>query len=89
MLSGLPLRTTKTTTESSTIPLYLPESQSSSTSPASTTRSMSGASAKCMMSAGRPASTARDWSPEAPNEFLNETPSPSGVWLNAGSASSS
>ncbi len=42
-----------------------------------------------MMSAGRPASTARDWSPEAPNEFLNETPSPSGVLVNAGSASSS
>jgi hypothetical protein len=37
------------------------------------------------MSAGRPASTARDWSPDEPNEFENETPSPSGVPSNAGS----
>ena len=48
---------------------------------------MSGSSAKWTTSADWPASTARDWSPEAPNEFENSTPSPSGVALNPGSRS--
>ena len=48
---------------------------------------MSGSSEKWTTSAGWPASTARDWSPEEPNEFENSTPSPSGVALNPGSRS--
>ena len=58
--------------------------QFSATRPASTSRVMSGSSERCTTSAGWPASTARDWSPELPNEFLNEAPSPSGVFSNAG-----
>ncbi len=87
MFSGLPLRVTKTTTESSTMPLYSFWFQSSATRPASTRRVMSGSSEKWTTSAGWPASTARDWSPEEPNEFENSTPSPSGVALNPGSRS--
>ena len=45
---------------------------------------MSGSSEKWTTSAGWPASTARDWSPEEPNEFENSTPSPSEVSLNPG-----
>ena len=84
MFSGLPLRTTNTTTESSTMPLYSFWFQSSATRPASTRRFMSGSSEKWTTSAGWPASTARDWSPEAPNEFENSTPSPSEVVAEAG-----
>ena len=46
-------------------------------------RCMSGSSGRWTKSAGWPASTARDWSPEAPNEFENSTPSPSGGLLEA------
>ncbi len=50
---------------------------------------MSGSSGRWTTSAGRPASTARDWSPDEPNEFLNATPSPSGLSANPGSMPSS
>src|SRR4051794_9081863 len=82
---GLPLRVTITTTESWAIPLYFCLSQSEETSPASTSRLMSPAWEKWTIEAGWPDSTARLWSPEAPNELLNETPLPSDVFLNAGS----
>jgi hypothetical protein len=39
-------------------------------------------------SAGRPASTARLCSPEAPKDCLNETPAPASVFLKAGMISS-
>ena len=66
MFFGLPLRTTKDTSELLTKPLYWFWSQSSATLPALTRRVMSGASEKATMSAVRPASTARLCSPEAP-----------------------
>ena len=65
MFSGLPGRTAKTTTESVTMPLYSFWFQSSSTSPASMRRVMSGSSEKPTTSAARPASTARLCSPDA------------------------
>ena len=40
---------------------------------------MSGSSGRWTTSAGRPASTARDWSPEEPNEFLKAMSAPSSV----------
>ena len=50
---------------------------------------MSGSSGRWTRSAGRPASTARDWSPEEPNEFENSTPAPSEVSWKPGSIASS
>src|SRR6478735_2917382 len=74
---GLPLRTTRTTTESVAMPLYLLFSQPLETSsPSSTSLSMSPACEKWTIEAGWPATTARLWSPEAPNELLKLTPLP-------------
>ena len=64
MFFGLPLRTMNTTTESVTKPSYSFWFQSSSTSPASVSRVMSGSSENSTTSAGSPPSTARDCSPE-------------------------
>ena len=71
MLSGLPLRTTKTTTEDVAMPLVGVSFQSAATSPASTRRVTSGSREKWTTSASRPPSTARLWSPEAPYDVLN------------------
>src|SRR5215203_5341489 len=84
MFFGLPLRTTRTTTDSVTKPSYLFWFQSSSTRPASTSRVMSGSSENSTTSAGSPPSTARDWSPEPPYDCLNDTPLPPEVLLKAG-----
>ncbi len=50
---------------------------------------MSGSIGRWTKSAGCPASTARDWSPDEPNEAENSTPSPSGVSWKAGMIDSS
>ena len=63
---GLPLRTTMVTTDPNGIPLCSPAFQLLSTNPASTRRVTSGSTEKLTMSAAAPASTLRDWSPEAP-----------------------
>ncbi len=86
MSFGLPLRVMNTTVESWMMPLYWLSVQSSGTRPASTRRATSGSIAKWTRSAGWPASTARDWSPEAPNEFEKSTSAPSGVSLKPGSS---
>src|SRR4051794_28135453 len=94
MCFGLPLRVAMTTTELVTMPLYWPAAvllaapywpcvQLASTRPALTTRSMSGASENSTTSAGRPATTARLWSPEAPYDSVKVTFLPSGVFLYA------
>ena len=80
MFFGLPLRTTKTTTDWLTMPLCSPAFQSGLTSLASTRRVMSPSSEKCTTSAFRPLSTARLWSPEAPYDVLKETFLPSSVF---------
>ena len=49
---------------------------------------MSGSVENVTTSAFWPASTARDWSPDAPNDVLKSTPSPSAVCRNAGMISS-
>ena len=49
---------------------------------------MSPAWAKWTTEAGWPATTARLWSPEAPNELLKLTPLPSEVFSKAGSRDS-
>ena len=87
MFFGLPLRTTNTTTESTSTPLYWPVFQSALTSPASTSRVTSGSSAKCRKSASWPASTARLWSPEEPYDWLKSTSLPSAVFWKAGISS--
>src|SRR3954462_11996165 len=84
MFFGLPLRTAKTTTEFVTKPCAAPLSQPAATFLASTSLSTSGASDSATTSAGRPACTARAWSPDGPNDWVKETPLPSGVLLNAG-----
>src|SRR3954468_13369406 len=65
---GLPLRTASTTTELVTKPSVEAscDVQLEATIPGSTSLSTSGASERATMSAGRPAATARDWSPDAP-----------------------
>src|SRR5512143_2886251 len=63
---GLPLRTTMVTTDPNGMPLYGPAFQPGSTSPAATSRVMSGSTEKSTTSAAAPAATLRDWSPEAP-----------------------
>src|SRR5215208_5937702 len=88
MFFGLPLRTTNETTDVVTSPSLGPLFQSGATRPASTSRVMSGSVENVTTSAFWPASTARDWSPEAPNEVLNSIPLPSGVLPNAGMISS-
>jgi hypothetical protein len=81
------LRTTKTTTESVTKPLYWFWFQLSSTRPASTRRVMSGSSENSTTSAGRPPSTARDCSPDEAYEVLKLTPLPAEVLSKAGISS--
>src|SRR3954468_5063218 len=81
---GLPLRTTNATTEFVTKPCVGPLVQLELTSPAFTSLSTSGASESATTSAGRPDATARDWSPEAPYDWVNVTPLPAGVSWNAG-----
>src|ERR1044072_7199813 len=73
---GLPLRTARTTTELVTKPSVLAscDVQLLSTMPGSTSLSTSGDSDSATMSAGRPAAPARDWSPEAPADCVNDTP---------------
>ena len=88
MFFGLPLRTMKETTEVVTRPLFGVLFQSLPTRPASTSRVMSGSVENDTTSAFSPASTARLCSPEAPNEDLKPTPSPSPVFWNWGMISS-
>ena len=80
---GLPLRTAKTTTESVRIPLCSSAFQSGATMPAFTRRVMSGSSENSTTSAGWPASTARLWSPDAPNDLEKPTSLPASVFLYA------
>src|SRR5664279_5040720 len=68
MFLGLPLRVTITTTERVTMPLYWFAFQVVATLPALTSRVMSGSREKLTTSAFRPATTARLWSPEAPED---------------------
>ena len=49
---------------------------------------MSGSVENVTTSAFWPASTARAWSPEAPNDVLKPTPSPAGVFWKPGMSSS-
>src|SRR3954470_24011924 len=84
MFFGLPLRTASTTTEFVTNPLAAFLSQPAATFFASTSLLTSGASERATTSAGRPACTARAWSPDGPNDCVNETPLPLVVLLNAG-----
>jgi hypothetical protein len=76
---GLPLRTTKTTTDWVQMPLVSLFFQSSLTSPASTRRVTSGSREKWTSSASCPASTARLWSPDAPYDGRKVTPAPASV----------
>src|SRR5204862_4762957 len=87
MCFGLPLRTTNVVTESVTMPLCGSLVQSDETRFAFTRRVMSGASENATTSAGRPDSTARLWSPEAPEEELHGVPSPAPVGANFGCSS--
>src|SRR5690242_20413481 len=80
---GLPSRTTKTTTERVTMPLYLSLFQFGATRCFCTSEVMSGASDNATMSAGSPDATARLWSPEAPYDCENETSLPAAVFWNA------
>ena len=85
MSFGLPLRTTKTTTESVTMPLYSSWFQSSATSPASTRRVMSrlereGDDVGRQAGLDRPALLARG----AVGLLERRRPCPAGVFWNAG-----
>ena len=79
MCFGLPLRSTKTTTDFETMPWYGFSSQVLSTSSACTSRSMSVEIEKLTTSAGRPAATALLCTSEAANDDVNLTPFPAGV----------
>lgn len=79
MPSGLPGRTTSTTTDLVTMPLWAPFFQSWETRPLSTRRVMSDDSEKCTKSAGSPLATLRLCSPDAPKEVCTFTPEPPGV----------
>src|ERR1700761_3662419 len=83
MCLGLPLRTTRTTTESLEKPLYGLASQLLETRLSLTSRVMSGVVEKATMSAGCPLSTARLCEPDAPKDWVNVTPSPAEVFSNA------
>src|SRR5215467_4350391 len=83
MCLGFPLRTTSTTTEFVTNPRYRSAFQSEATNPSLTRRVMSGSSENATTSAGRPESTARLWSPDAPYDSLNVTFAPAAVFSNA------
>src|SRR6516165_8073649 len=80
---GLPLRTTSTTTESLEKPCSGFAFQSFDTIPSLTRRVISGVVENATTSAGWPESTARLCEPEAPNDWLNATPSPPEVCANA------
>jgi hypothetical protein len=82
--SGLPLRTTKTTTESVTKPLCALASQLEATCFAATSFAMSGSVENSATSAGWPAMIARLCEPEAPYDCLNVTPLPAEVAWKAG-----
>src|SRR6476660_3555783 len=84
MFLGLPLRTTRETTDPNGMPLVASAFQSLATLLALTRRVISGSTEKLTMSAGLPSTTARDWSPEAPYEVVTATPLPSSVAANAG-----
>src|SRR5947208_1492731 len=84
MLFGLPLRTTRETTDPNGTPLVTSVFQSLATLLALTRRLTSGSTEKLTMSAGLPSTTARDWSPEAPYDVVTPTPLPSGVAAKAG-----
>src|SRR6476469_9433708 len=88
MLSGLPGRTTNTTTDEVMMPFVLSWFQSSATLPSSTRRVTSVSSEKCTKSAACPPATARLWSPEAPYDVLKVTPLPSSVFSKALNTSS-
>src|SRR5438270_9963477 len=79
MCLGLPLRTTRTTTESLTMPLYWPAFHEVGTIPALTSRVTSGVVEKATTSAGCPDATARLWAPEAPKDSVKPALLPAGV----------
>src|SRR5205823_3138360 len=83
MCFGLPSRTTKTTTESETIPRCVLAFQFFGTRFLRTSRSTSGLSERLTTSAGCPAATARAWSPDAPYDWLKLTPLPDEVFWKA------
>ena len=83
MCFGFPSRTTKTTTESETIPRWALAAQFFATRPLPASRSMSGASDSATRSAACPAATARAWSPEAPYDWLKPVPLPAFVFWKA------
>src|SRR5436309_7475450 len=76
MCFGLPLRTTSTTTESVTMPLYWLAFHALETIPALTRRVISGVVENATTSAGCPEATARLLAPEAPNDSPNVIPLP-------------
>src|SRR3954447_11264348 len=80
MCFGLPLRTSRDTTERATMPFHLFLFHLLETSPAFTSVLTSGASESATTSAGCPAATARAWSPEAPYDWENETSLPAAVF---------
>src|SRR3954471_18221111 len=83
MCFGFPSRTTKTTTESETMPRCAFAAQFFGTSPLRTSVSTSGSSESATRSAGCPAATARAWSPEAPYDWLKLVPFPAPVFWKA------
>src|SRR5579875_758828 len=83
MCLGLPLRTTKTTTESLEKPCSGFAFQFEATILSFTRRVMSGVVENATTSAGWPESTARLWEPEDPKEAAKVTPLPAGVLANA------
>ncbi len=85
MFFGLPCRTTRATTEPNGVLLLgYCVFQSLSTTPAVTSRVMSGSTEKFTTSAGTRRATLRDWSPEAPYDCENPMSPPTGVSRNAG-----
>src|ERR1017187_1406605 len=84
MWSGLPFRTTNTTTEFVTIPWSGPTvSQLEDTSPAFTSLAMSGSREKLTTSADWPSTTSFASVPEAPNDVDTVIPLPAAVFWNA------
>src|SRR5262245_1802479 len=79
MCFGLPFRSTKTTTDFETMPLYLLLAQVLSTCFDDTSRSMSVEIEKFATSAGRPAATALLCTSDAANEFWKPIPFPAAV----------
>src|SRR5580658_3489961 len=86
MPSGLPLRTTSTTTESVTNPLYWLESQLDGTRLALTSFSMSDARENSTTSAFWPAATCFSWVPDGPYDGASFAPAPAVVAWNAGNS---